>query len=234
MRIGAVIQARSSSRRLPGKVLRLLRGKPMIAYLVERLQRAEGLNGIVLATSTETSDDALAGFVATLGIACYRGALDDVGARVLEAARAQGFDALVRVNGDSPLLDPALVARGVAIFREDHADLVTNVRPRSFPKGQSVEVIRTTVLAQAMSEATEPGEHEHVTPFLYAHPDRFRIVNFAAPRPRPELQLSVDTPEDFARIEAMLGRMSGSHLDYGVDALIQHADAVDATLQAAS
>src|SRR6185312_7877584 len=110
----------------------------------------------------------------------------------LKAAKAAGFDALVRVNGDSPLLDPALVAEGVALFRAGGADLVTNVRPRSFPKGQSVEVIAVAALAAAMAETRDPADREHVTPFLYAHPERFRIRNFAAPRPRPDLQLSVD------------------------------------------
>src|SRR6185437_2547862 len=113
MRIGGVIQARTSSRRLPGKVMRPLRGRPMIAWLFERLRHAAGLDGIVLATSTAPDDDALAAFAAAEGIPCHRGALEDVGGRLLKAAKAAGFDALVRVNGDSPLIDPALVAEGV-------------------------------------------------------------------------------------------------------------------------
>ncbi len=228
MRIGAVIQARTSSRRLRGKVLRPLCGRPMIAYLVERLAQAAGLDGIVLATSTEADDDALAALAEGLGIACHRGPLDDVGGRMLAAARGQKFAALVRVNGDSPLLDPALVSKGIALFRKEDAELVTNVHPRSFPKGQSVEVIATAALEAAMAEAREPAEREHVTPFLYAHPERFRIVNFAAARPRTELQLSVDTEEDFARIAAMLDRMTEPHLAYGVEALIALADEIAA------
>jgi len=233
MRIGAIIQARVSSARLPGKVVRSLRGRPMIAWLVERLRAVPELDGIVLATSTEPSDDALAAIAAELELPCFRGALEDVGGRMLAAAKAERFNAIVRVNGDSPLLDPALIAEGIALFHATGAAIVSNVRPRSYPKGQSVEVIATIALAEAMASTEEHGDREHVTPFLYAHPDRFPLSTFGAPRPRPDLQLSIDTAEDWARIEAILGRMTEPHLDYGVDALIALADQVEAERQIA-
>ncbi|MBV9523022.1 MAG: NTP transferase domain-containing protein [Alphaproteobacteria bacterium] len=217
-----------SSHRLPGKVLRPLLGTPMIAYLIERLAQADGLDAIILATSTDASDDGLAAFAAGRGIACHRGALADVGGRMLEAARRHRLDALVRVNGDSPLLDPALVAKGIALFRRGGSDLVTNVRPRSYPKGQSVEIVAVEALARAMEATQDRADREHVTPFLYAHPEHFRVTNFAAASPRPELQLSIDTDADAARIEAMMARMTRAHLAYGVEALIALADAVGA------
>jgi spore coat polysaccharide biosynthesis protein SpsF len=233
MRVGAVIQARVSSVRLPGKVVRPLRGKPMIAWLVERLRAVRDLDGIVLATSQESDDDALAALAAELDLPCFRGALGDVGGRMLAAGLTQRFDAIVRVNGDSPLLDPALVAEGIALFRATGAAIVSNVRPRSYPKGQSVEVIATVALAEAMGSTKEPADREHVTPFLYAHPERFPLSAFGASRPRPELQLSIDTAEDWARIEAILDRMTSPHLDYGVEALIALADRVEAERQVA-
>jgi spore coat polysaccharide biosynthesis protein SpsF len=204
MRVGAIIQARFSSRRLPGKVLRPLCGKPLLAHLVERLQRSAVLDVVAVATSTDPSDDAVAAFCAGAGIACQRGALDDVLGRVREAARALKLDGIVRVSGDSPLLDPALVRQTVKLFRRGDWDLVTNVQIRTFPKGQSVEIIAAAALERAAAKAKSAAEREHVTPYLYAHPELFRIRNLAARVARPNLQLSVDTAEDFARIEAIL------------------------------
>jgi spore coat polysaccharide biosynthesis protein SpsF len=204
MRIGAVIQARFSSQRLPGKVLRPLCGRPLLAHLVDRLQRSAVLDVIAVATSTEPSDDAVAEFCAGAGISCQRGSLDDVLGRIQAAARALELDGIVRVSGDSPLLDPALVRQAVKLFRRGGWDLVTNVQVRSFPKGQSVEIIAAAALEQVAAKAKAAAEREHVTPYLYAHPNLFRIRNLTARVARPTLQLSVDTAEDLARIEAIL------------------------------
>jgi spore coat polysaccharide biosynthesis protein SpsF len=204
MRVGAIIQARFSSHRLPGKVLRPLCGKPMLAHLVDRLRRSAALEIIVVATSTEATDDAVAAFCAGAEISCHRGPLDDVLGRVQAAARQFELDGILRVSGDSPLLDPALVRHAVKLFRRGGWDLVTNVQVRSFPKGQSVEIIAAAALDLAAKKARAAAEREHVTPYFYAHPDLFRIRNLVARVARPTLQLSVDTPEDFARIEAIL------------------------------
>jgi spore coat polysaccharide biosynthesis protein SpsF len=205
MRIGAIVHARLSSRRLPGKVLRALAGEPLLGHLFARLGRAEGVDALLLATSTAADDDAIAAFAEARGIACHRGPLDDVAARLLGAAEAHKLDAVVRINGDSPLLDPALVTQAVRLFRRGGVDLTTNVFPRSFPKGQSVEVIATAALARVVRDA-DPADREHVTQHLYRHAGEFRIHNFAAAVPHPELQLSVDTPDDFRRIEGILER----------------------------
>jgi spore coat polysaccharide biosynthesis protein SpsF len=204
MRVGAIIQARFSSERLPGKVLKALCGKPLLAHLVERLRRSAVLDVIAVATSTDSSDDAVAAFCADTGIECQRGPLDDVLGRIHKAARALELDGIVRVSGDSPLLDPALVRQAVKLFRRGGLDLVTNVQVRSFPKGQSVEIIAASALDKVATKAKAPAEREHVTPYIYAHPDLFRIRNLVARVSRPTLQLSVDTAEDFARIEAIL------------------------------
>lgn len=205
MKIVAVVQARLDSRRLPGKVLRPMAGRPMLAYVFESLRRARGLDGAVLATSSRAIDDPIAEFARTEDIVCHRGPLDDVAQRLLAAARAESADALVRISGDSPLMDPALVTRAVGELRADATlDLATNVYPRAYPKGMSVEAIRTLALARAVAAMTQAEEREHVTPYFYANPAAFRIAGFAPERPRPEMQLSVDTAEDFARCEAIL------------------------------
>jgi spore coat polysaccharide biosynthesis protein SpsF len=204
MRVGAIIQARFSSQRLPGKVLRPLCGKPLLAHLVDRLRRCTTLDLVGVATSTEPSDDAVAEFCAGAELACYRGSLDDVLGRISSAAQIFELDGVVRLSGDSPLLDPSLVSHAVRLFRQGGLDLVSNVQVRSFPKGQSVEIISAEALAQAADKARGAAEREHVTPFLYAHAELFRIRNLVARVARPTLQLSIDTAEDFARIEEIL------------------------------
>jgi spore coat polysaccharide biosynthesis protein SpsF (cytidylyltransferase family) len=220
--IGAVVQARTGSTRLPGKVLRSLRGQPLLVYVLERLERARRLDALVVATSTAAVDDAVAELCAAHGVACFRGPLDDVAARFVGAAAAHGLDAIVRVSGDSPLLDQALVDRGVELYGDD-VDLVTNVSPRTFPPGQSVEVVRTEALRAACAEMAEAEDREHVTRHLYAHPGRFRIRSFAAARDYGGLRLVVDTGEDFERVEAILGRMTRPHWDYGLDEVVELA-----------
>ncbi len=204
MQIGAIIQARFSSQRLPGKVLRPLCGKPLLAHLVDRLKRSTALDVIGVATSIESSDDAVAAFCASAEISCYRGSLDDVLGRMQAAARNFALDGIVRVSGDSPLLDPALVRQAVKLFRRGGWDLVTNVQVRSFPKGQSVEILSAEALDRVAKNARAATEREHVTPYIYTHPDLFRIRNLVARVARPTLQLSVDTEEDLVRIEAIL------------------------------
>jgi spore coat polysaccharide biosynthesis protein SpsF (cytidylyltransferase family) len=212
MTVGAVVQARMTSTRLPGKVLAPLAGRPALLWMLERLERADGLDALIVATSGDASDDAIADFCAARGTACARGPLQDVAARVLAAARGAGLDAFVRLSGDSPLLDQRLVGRGAELMRASEADLVTNVRPRTFPPGQSVEVVRTEALAAA------PGDPEHVTGALY---DRARIVRFEADPPRTEPPLTLDTPADHARLEAILRAMDRPHWEYSWEEVLE-------------
>ncbi|MBV8650760.1 MAG: acylneuraminate cytidylyltransferase, partial [Alphaproteobacteria bacterium] len=158
----------------------------------------------VVATSTEAADDAVAAFATASGIPCHRGPEDDVLRRFIDAAERFALDAVVRVSGDSPFLDPAIVDAAVATFRSGSWDLVTNVQVRSFPKGQSVEVVAAAALRHAAEATLNPSNREHVTPYFYARPEAFRIHNIAAPDPHPLLQLSIDTEADFQRAEALL------------------------------
>lgn len=203
-----------------------LLGRPMIEHLCDALAHTTTLRDFVLATSTDTSDDVVAGYARMRGINCWRGSLDDVAERMLEAALHAGAEALVRVNGDSPLLDPVLIDRAVRVFLDEGPDLVTNVQPRSFPRGQSVEVIATLALAGAVAGMSTSAEREHVTPYLYAHPGQFRICSFSAAQPRPEVPLSVDTKEDFDRCELILKRLGCPAWQAGWEACVAQYDAL--------
>ena len=220
-RIGALVQARVSSTRLPGKVLRPLAGRPLMDWLIERLGRAGGVDVVAVATSDEGSDDAVAEHCSALGVPCVRGPLADVAARMVAAADALGLDAFVRVNADSPLLDPALVERAVARYREGGADLVSNVHPeRTCPRGQSVEVVRTDVLRARLADL-DADEREHVTLGLYRRPADIRIASLACDPPTRDVALTVDDAADAEALDDLLARLDRPHWEYGWEELAE-------------
>lgn len=204
----------------------------MLGYLLDRLKRVESLDGIVVATSEENEDDAVAAAAAAENVAVHRGPLEDVAARLLGAAEAAGADAFLRANGDSPLIDPAIVSRAAELFRTERPDLVSNVVRRTFPKGQSVEVIDTAALHAAHDDFESAADREHVTPYFYRHSERYRILDFERAEPAGEVQLSVDTEQDFRRFEALLARMDRPHWNYGLDDILALLPAVETEQQA--
>jgi len=194
----AILQARMSSTRLPGKVMRPILGRPMIARQIERLKRAEGLSGIVVATSTEAGDDAIAAEAARLAVGCHRGPLDDVLGRFVGALAAAGSPkTFVRLTADCPLVDWRLIDRCIAAHAAAGADYTHNTPGWTFPKGLDVEVCETQALLRADREGRDAYEREHVTPYLYRHPERFRIEKVTRDPPL-RYRWTVDTPEDFA------------------------------------
>lgn len=224
MRAIAVIQARLSSQRLPGKILLPLHEQPLLQWLVEALGRASQLDGVIIATSNDGSDDATARFAGQRGVSCYRGSLDNVAERLLGAGEASSADAIVRISGDSPMMDPQIVDRAVALFRERPVAIVTNVRPRSFPKGQSVEVIALDALRTAVAGMTQAAEREHVTPYLYAHPQTYAMRAFSADPPRPEVQLCVDDLADYARAQEIFAMLQAPPWQAGWRACVEAYD----------
>ncbi len=209
-----------TSARLPGKVLRLAAGKPMLAYLLDRITHATSARSVVVATSDTADDDAVASFCRQHDVKCIRGPLDDVMGRFLRVLDETGARAFVRVNGDSPLIDASLIVRAVKLFMETEADLVTNVQQRTFPKGMSVEVVDGDAFRQAAAQTSDPEDREHVTRFFYSHPERWRIAAFTNGRDLGRVNLSVDTAGDFARFEAILARMTKPHWQYGLDGVL--------------
>lgn len=217
-RTALVIQARMTSTRLPGKVLRPLAGKPLLGYLVERMRQAEEPQSLIVATSAATTDDPIAQFCEEMDLLCHRGPLEDVAGRFLEVAERMGAEHVVRVSGDSPLLDPALVDHVLRLDADDF-DLVTNVAPRTFPPGQSVELIRSATLKRVYPQMSA-DDKEHVTRRLYDSPS-VRVLNFERDPPVTHIPMTVDTEADVARLEAVLHAMSRPHWTYGLDQLIQ-------------
>ena len=191
-------------------------GKPMLGWVIDRVLSVEGADSVIVATSQHPTDDAVEELSVRAGVRCFRGELDDVLGRFVAVAKAFDLDAVVRINGDSPLIDPKLVSRAIRIFRQERPDIVSNVWPRSYPKGQSVEVISRPALERADLEVL--GEsREHVTSSIYLSPGAYRIVSFVSEIDNQHVQLSVDTEADFRVIEELIRASEGAHLGYGVD-----------------
>lgn len=220
MRTGIVIQARMSSKRYPGKVLHDVAGKPMLKYTLERLARCDFENQLVLATSVEPTDDALAQYCAQQGVACFRGALDDVAGRFVGVIDQYALDGFVRVNGDSPLLDVELVEGAVRAYASGSYDLVTNVMPRTFPFGQSVEVVRAAAFLEAYAHMQSPEEREHVTKRFYTHHAAYRILNITCDAGYEGLRFCVDDVADMELFSRVVARMDRHQADYKLAELV--------------
>ena len=221
MNMVLLVQARINSSRLPNKVLTLVNGIPLLGYLISKLAKTNDKTKIIIATSDKLIDDPIEKFCIEQKITCFRGPLVDVARRMLSAAIHFEADAFVRINGDSPLIDRALIDCAVEIFENGEYDLVTNTFPRSFPIGQSVEVIKTSTFEKAYRKMTKLEELEHVTKYFYDHPEYFKIHNFTNDIDLSHYRLVVDTPEDLDRIKKIITSMKRPHTEYGLDELIE-------------
>lgn len=211
MKTVIVVQARMTSTRLPGKVLLPLAGQPMLVRLLERLRRVRRAQGIVIATTTNAADDPIAALCAQQGVPCHRGSEHDVLSRYADAAHLHGADTVVRITSDCPLIDPALIDQVIAAYEEGGSDYVSNMLPPTWPYGMAVEVFSAAALAQAHAEATQAAEREHVTPFLYWHPERYRLRNVASPVDLSQHRWTVDTPEDYELVSRLFEHLMPIH-----------------------
>lgn len=200
-----ILQARMSSSRLPGKVLADLAGAPMILRQIERLRRARRLDQIVVATSDRPDDDSLVEVLTAAGTPVFRGSLDDVLSRFIGAIDAFGAPAqIVRLTADCPLADPQVIDATLERHAASGADYTSNTGDHpTFPKGLDVEVFTAAALRAAAAETTDPYDREHVTPFIYRRPDRFRIDHHSQTAQEGEVRWTVDRPDDLAFVRAV-------------------------------
>ncbi len=219
MRTVVIVQARMTSTRLPGKVLLPLAGRPMLARLLERLARVRRADSIVVATTTNATDDPIVDLCSTMGVACFRGSEHDVLSRYAGAAAAHGAELVVRVTSDCPLLDPQLVDELIELFSQSAGtlDYVSNMLEPSYPYGMAVEVMTMATLLAAAAEATRDDEREHVTPYVYRHPERFRLRSVRYPTDLSRHRWTVDTPEDYELVGRIFAALSPRKPDFVMD-----------------
>jgi len=198
-----IIQARSSSKRFRRKVLFKVNKKPIIYHVINRLNSSKKVKRIIVATSSKKSDNELASYLKKIGVECYRGSLNNVALRLYNAAKKYRLNFFMRISGDSPLIDPQIINRAIEIFSKNrNIDLVTNVFPRTFSSGQSVEIIKTKLLESYIAKMNAT-EKEHVTSFFYSNYKKFKIINFKnknSQKYKKNLKFSVDTKSDLLKI----------------------------------
>ena len=203
MRTVVVIQARMGSTRLPGKVLAGIAGRPMIAHVLDRARAIAGADDVVVAVPDVPEDDLLAEAVAALGARAIRGSADDVLDRYVTAIEAVAADAVVRVTADCPLLSPRVSSSVLAAHASGDVDYASNTLDRTYPRGLDTEAVTADALRTAWREATEAPEREHVTPFVWHRPDRFRLRSVRDEVDRSGLRWTVDEPADLAFARAV-------------------------------
>jgi spore coat polysaccharide biosynthesis protein SpsF len=204
--IWAVVPGRMGSSRLPGKTMADLAGHPSLWHIIERLKRAALLEGVVVATTTDPSDDVIRACAESVGVPCFSGSAEDVLDRTLRAARSVGAATVVTVTGDCPLVDPAVVDKVVAAYVERAPDYASNrLFGYKYPIGLDVEAFTTESLERVGRVAVEPRDREHVTLYYYEHPDEFDLLGIEPEdnQRRPSLRLTLDTADDYGLIRAV-------------------------------
>ncbi len=201
----AIIEARMTSTRLPGKIMLPILGQPMLELLIERLKHASMLDQIVIATTNKFTDDIVETLTKKLGVGCFRGSEDDVLNRVLGAAHTFKASTIVEITGDCPLIDPRVVDQVIGIYNEKKFDYVSNNLKRTYPRGMDTQVFSTNVLDNVARLTQDPIDHEHVSLYIYEHPEVFSLFNVESNLPEKywDARLTVDTKEDFELINTI-------------------------------
>lgn len=192
----ALLQARMTSSRLPGKVLKPILGRPMLERQVERILRSQRIDRLIVATSLTPEDDAIRALCKSIGIDCFRGDLENVLDRFYQAARQYNPEHLIRLTGDCPLTDPVLIDELVDFYVERECDYASNCHEPTLPDGLDAEIFSFTALEQTWKEAVLPSHLEHVTLFIRSHPERFKIACYKYHQDLSHFRWVVDEPED--------------------------------------
>jgi spore coat polysaccharide biosynthesis protein SpsF (cytidylyltransferase family) len=224
----AVLQARLSSSRLPGKVLKPILDQPMLALQIERIKRSQLIDQLVVATSTSPEDEQISKLCQEIEVVSFRGSLDDVLERVYQAAKPYSPTYLVRLTGDCPLCDPELIDQVIKFHVDGNYDYSSNCLIPTYPDGLDVEICRFQCLEIAEKEATLPSHREHVTPFINQQPDRFKLGNYQHDQDLSYLRWTVDELADFELVRQIYTNLYPQNPSFNMrdilDWLYQHPE----------
>ena len=227
MKIIASVQVRMGSSRLPGKVMRSVLSRPLLGYLLDRLRLSKTLDGVVVATSTAVENDVIEEFCRKERVACFRGSETDVLDRTLQSLKSMAATVGVEVFGDGPLIDPVIIDQVVDYYvKNEGYDYVGNDLETTYPPGMEVEVFSTKALSDSSDRLPRSDpRREHGTLFIRQNPNIYKITNLEAPvrHHRPDLELEVDTSEDFQVIARVIEHFSG-RADFGLEEIIEFMD----------
>ncbi|MEN9558538.1 MAG: hypothetical protein RL141_907 [Candidatus Parcubacteria bacterium] len=212
-----------TSTRLPGKVLMPLAGTPALARMIDRLRHTSFLDGIVIATTTNATDDPIVALAERLGVGVFRGSEEDVLGRVVGAARSAKADIIVELTADCPLMDPRVVDRGITEFFEHPCDVAANVIRRSYADGLDVQVYATSLLASVAEQTQDPLDREHVTRYVYQREGRpYRIHHWGIDGAYawPELRITLDERDDWRLIDAVFEALLPSNPVFSYEEIV--------------
>ncbi len=206
--VRAILQARMGSTRLPGKIMLDLSGRPILAWVIQRAQAIPGVEQVIVATTCQQQDRPVMDLAAAQGARAFAGSETDVLDRYYQAAKQFGASVIVRVTGDCPLLDPGVSGSVLKRFLEGNADYVSNTNPPTFPDGLDTEVFSFRALERAWREAERVSEREHVTPYIWKHPEKFRLENVANAIDLSDHRWTVDEACDLKFVRAIYARLN--------------------------
>ncbi|MDH5185251.1 MAG: glycosyltransferase family protein [Gammaproteobacteria bacterium] len=214
MNIVPIIQARMSSSRLPGKVMKQALGKTVLQHVIERVASCHNINDVIVATSINSDDDIIAKEADRLGVRVHRGSLDNVLDRYYHAAKEAMADVVVRITADCPVIDPHVIDRLIQHFTDNVDRNFDYVRGKGFPMGVNAEVFTFSALERSWNEANIGHEFEHVTPYIYTHPEIFTVELVKNEQDLSHLRLTLDTPEDWLLIHTIYERLQKSDTQF--------------------
>lgn len=226
MKTVCIIQARLGSTRLPSKVLRPILGRPMLSYMIERVRRIERLDEILIATTELDSDQPIVDFCRKEKISVFRGNEKDVLDRYYQAAKFIRAEVVVRLTSDCPLIDPAVVDQILDTFYQHcpEIDFVGNVKPATFPDGMDTEIFSFNALERSWKETKNPLEREHVTPYFYDEPGRFRALNVEAKEDLSRYRVTVDYPEDFEIVTELIQALYKQNHAFSYEEMVDYLE----------
>jgi spore coat polysaccharide biosynthesis protein SpsF len=206
MKVVIIVQARMTSTRLPGKVLKKVLDKPLLEYQIERLRRVKLADEVVIATTINETDEPIVQLCNSLSIPYFRGSEEDVLSRYYETAKAHQADLIARVTSDCPLIDPEVIDQVMKLYidHQTEYDYVSNSLERTYPRGMDTEVFSFKALQEAFLEATALPDREHVTPFIHRQPQRYSLASVNYSENQSDHRWTVDTPEDFQLIKKII------------------------------
>lgn len=222
-RVVLIMQARMGAARLPGKPLKTVMGKPLLAYQLERLQRATTIDQIVVATTTNPQDHQIVDFCRVFPVACFRGSEHDVLDRYYQAAKHFDADVVVRVTADCPLIDPVVLDQVIGLYFNHIPpyDYVSNSLERTYPRGLDAEVFSFKALEKAAKEAIDPEEREHVTPYFYRHPEKFSLGCLKNDIDESHHRWTVDTAEDLELVTRIFEALYSENTQFQMKDVLQ-------------
>lgn len=224
MKVLAIIQARMGSTRLPGKVMKEVLGKPLLEYQIERIKRSRFINHIIIATTMKEHEQPIINLCTRLSVDFYRGSEDDVLSRYFEAANYYKGEVIIRLTSDCPLIDPHTIDTIISKYLENpnQYDYVSNTLNRTYPRGFDVEVFSMKALTQAYNDAVHAADREHVTPYIYHHPNKFKLANVNHSNNLSSYRLTVDTKADLDLITRIITTLySHNNIQFRLEDIVQ-------------